>query len=115
MKFKRENKGFSLVELVVVIAIFSVVSVAIGGFLLAAQRSYAVSANELDIQEEAQLVANQLQEMILDTPLGISYQYVVVQEDGTELIDYLTNDASVVLPEGIPTVPFPQLPMGSSR
>ena len=100
MKFKRENKGFSLVELVVVIAIFSVVSVAIGGFLLAAQRSYAVSANELDIQEEAQLVANQLQEMILDTPLGISYQYVVVQEDGTELIDYLTNDASVVLPEG---------------
>ena len=27
MKFKRENKGFSLVELIVVIAIFSVVGV----------------------------------------------------------------------------------------
>ena len=100
MKLKRENKGFSLVELIVVIAIFSVVSIAIGGFLLAAQRSYAVSANELDIQEEAQLVANQLQEMILDTSLGISYQYVVVDEHGTELIDYMTNDAETVLPEG---------------
>ena len=54
MKLNRENKGFSLIELIIVIAIFSVVSVAIGGFLLAAQRSYAVSANELDIQEEAQ-------------------------------------------------------------
>lgn len=100
MKLKRENKGFSLVELIVVIAIFSVVSIAIGGFLVAAQRSYAVSANELDIQEEAQLVANQLQEMILDTSLGISYQYVVVDEHGTELIDYMTNDAETVLPEG---------------
>ena len=100
MKLNRENKGFSLIELIIVIAIFSVVSVAIGGFLLAAQRSYAVSANELDIQEEAQLVANQLQEMILDTSLGISYQYVVVDAAGTELIDYMTDDASTVLPEG---------------
>lgn len=99
MKIKRENKGFSLVELVVVIAIFSVVSIAIGGFLLAAQRSYAVSANELDIQEEAQLVANQLQEMILDTSLGISYQYVVVDDTGATLTDYMLDD-SLALPTG---------------
>lgn len=99
MRFKRENKGFSLVELIVVIAIFSVVGVVVGGFLMAASRSYSVSANELDIQEEAQLVANQLQEMILDTALGISYQYVVTDDTGAELIDYMENDA-IVLPEG---------------
>ena len=96
MRLERENKGFSLVELIVVIAIFSVVGVVIGGFLLAANRSYAVSANELDIQEEAQLVANQMQEMILDTSFGISYQYVVTDDTGTELIDYMENDAATL-------------------
>lgn len=99
MRLKRENKGFSLVELIVVIAIFSVVGVVVGGFLVAASRSYSVSANELDIQEEAQLVANQMQEMILDTSLGISYQYVVTDATGAELIDYMENDAAV-LPAG---------------
>ena len=99
MKFKRENKGFSLVELIVVIAIFSVIGVAVGGFMMAASRSYAVNANELNLQEEAQLVANQMQEMILDTAYGISYQYVVTDDTGTNLIDYMESDAAV-LPAG---------------
>ena len=99
MKFKCENRGFSLVELIVVIAIFAVVSVAVGGFMMAASRSYAVNANELNLQEEAQLVANQMQEMILDTAYGISYQYVVTDDTGVDLIDYMENDTAV-LPEG---------------
>lgn len=100
MRFKRENKGFSLVELVVVIAIFSVVGVVVGGFLFTASRSYSISANELELQEEAQLVANQVQEMILDASLGISYEYVVTDDTGAQLINYMDNDASVVLPSG---------------
>lgn len=99
MKFKRENKGFSLVELIVVIAIFSVVSVAVGGFLFAASRSYSINANELNLQDEAQLVANQMQEMILDTAYGISYKYVVTDDTGAELINFMENDAAT-LPEG---------------
>ena len=99
MKIKCENRGFSLVELIVVIAIFAVVSVAVGGFMMAASRSYAVNANELNLQEEAQLVANQMQEMILDTAYGISYQYVVTDDTGVDLIDYMENDTAV-LPEG---------------
>ena len=100
MKFKRENKGFSLVELIVVIAIFSVVGVVVGGFLFAASRSYSINANELNLQDEAQLVANQVQEMILDTAYGISYKYIVTDETGSELIDFMNNDATVALPEG---------------
>ena len=98
MKFKRENKGFSLVELIVVIAIFSVVSVVVGGFLFAASRSYSINANELNLQDEAQLVANQMQEMILDTAYGISYKYVVTDDTGAELINFLENEAT--LPAG---------------
>lgn len=86
MKIKRENKGFSLVELIITIAIFSVVGVVLGAFLLSSSRAYSVNANELDIQEEAQLVANQLQEMILDTPIAISYKYSGVDSAGN-LID----------------------------
>ena len=99
MRFKRENKGFSLIELIVVIAIFSVVGVVVGGFLLTASRSYAVSANELDLQEEAQLVANQVQEMILDTSYGIAYQFVGLDDEGNNLIKYMENDAAA-LPAG---------------
>ena len=99
MKFKRENKGFSLVELIVVIAIFSVVSVAVGGFLFAASRSYSINAGELNLQDEAQLVANQVQEMVLDTAYGISYKYVVTDDAGDKLINFMENDA-VALPEG---------------
>lgn len=100
MKFERENKGFSLVELIVVIAIFSVVGVVVGGFLFAASRSYSINANELNLQDEAQLVANQVQEMILDTAYGISYKYVVTDETGSQLIDFMNNDANTTLPEG---------------
>ena len=100
MKFKRENKGFSLVELIVVIAIFSVVGVVVGGFLFAASRSYSINANELNLQDESQLVANQVQEMILDTAYGISYKYIVTDETGSQLIDFMNNDATVALPAG---------------
>ncbi len=99
MRFKRENKGFSLVELIVVIAIFSVVGVVVGGFLLAASRSYSINANELNLQDEAQLVANQVQEMILDTAYGISYQYVVTDDTGAQLVNYMENDTAT-LPAG---------------
>ncbi len=94
MKFKRENKGFSLVELIVVIAIFSVVGIVVGAFLLTASRSYSINATELNLQEEAQLVSNQVQEMILDTAYGISYQYVATDATGAELIQYMENDAA---------------------
>ncbi len=94
MKFKRENKGFSLVELIVVIAIFSVVGIVVGAFLLTASRSYSINATELNLQEEAQLVSNQVQEMILDTAYGISYQYVATDDTGAELIQYMENDAA---------------------
>lgn len=95
MKLKRENKGFSLVELIVVIAIFSVVAVAVGGFLYTANRTYSVSATELDIQEEAQLVANQLQEMVMDSALGISYQYTLLNTDSSVDVGYATDDAEI--------------------
>lgn len=88
MKFRRENKGFSLVELIITIAIFSVVGVVVGSFLLSSSRAYSVNANELDIQEEAQLVANQLQEMIMDTPVAISYQYSGVDDAGNLINTY---------------------------
>ena len=95
MKLKRENKGFSLVELIITIAIFSVVGVIVGAFLLSSSRAYSINANELDIQEEAQLVANQLQEMILDTPIAISYSYVGVDDAGNLVDTYEVPAATV--------------------
>ncbi len=69
------NKGFSLVELVIGIAILSIVGIAITSFVVVAQRNYNTSSTEADLQYEAQLLANQLQDLIIDTERGISYAY----------------------------------------
>lgn len=92
---KQRNKGFTLVELLVVVAVFAIVGAAITGFILSSQKSYARGANEVDIQEEAQLVSNQIQDMIIDTSLGISYKYIVIKDAAT-ITDYMNNDAGII-------------------
>ncbi len=73
---KRDNAGFTLVELVATIAIFAIASTAIFGFLNIATRSYGKGNNEVELQYEAQLAANQLMNLIIDTKKGITYEYV---------------------------------------
>lgn len=72
-QLKENNAGFSLVEMLVAIAIFSVVSVAFFQFLMVAIRHYQQGTREVEVQYEAQLVTNQLQDMLIDAKQGVSY------------------------------------------
>ena len=67
------KKGFTLVEVVVSLAIMTIVAGAIGAFMVAGNNSYMRGNKELTLQEEAQLAANQIIDMIIDVEKDIQF------------------------------------------
>lgn len=68
-----DNHGFSLIELVVSLAVLSIVSTAIMGLAVIASRHYQTQTKEVKLQYEAQLSMNQLQDILIDAQKGVSY------------------------------------------
>ncbi|MDO5574137.1 MAG: prepilin-type N-terminal cleavage/methylation domain-containing protein [bacterium] len=83
---RKDNQGFTLVELLVSIAIAAIVAVSIAAFMIVGSRSYASTSSEVNLQYEAQLAFNQLQDLIIDTTLGVNYSYIAAGDgiNGTE-------------------------------
>ena len=84
------KKGFTLVEIIVSLAIMSIVAGAVGAFVIAGNNSYMRGNKELTLQEEAQLTANQLIDLIIDVERGISFRTTTgqaVDEAGNPVAD----------------------------
>lgn len=92
---KLGNKGFSLVELIVVMAIMVIVGGAIAGFLSTSISSYRTVSNEVDLQEEAQLTMNQLETLILNAEAGVNYKYSGTMADSSTIEDLIYNDSQI--------------------
>ena len=71
MKRQMDHRGLSLIELIVSIAILSIVVGAIFGFFLFSMRSYNKDSGETNVQREAQMTVNRLQNQIVNTTTGI--------------------------------------------
>lgn len=69
---KKDNRGFTLTELLVCVVIFGVVLASIFGFMLASSKSYNKVNDRLDVQLQAQLAANQISEFAIDCNAGIA-------------------------------------------
>lgn len=77
------NKGFTLVELLVSVVIFGVVLTAAFGFMLAAAKSYNKVNDRLEIQNQSQAALNLIEEYVIDSNLGMSFkQGVDYTKDG---------------------------------
>ena len=59
-----KNGGFTLVELIISIAIFSLVSGAIIYFMIAGSNNYSYTKNEVNLQTESQVIMAQLNDMM---------------------------------------------------
>ena len=70
---KLNNRGFSIVEILVAMAILGVVSLTIYSFMMTGSRFYQKASSDADIQSEAQLVANTISDLIIDCEVNISY------------------------------------------
>lgn len=68
------NKGFTLVELLVSVVIFAVVLAGAFGFMIAAAKSYNKVNDRLEIQSQSQAALNLIEEYVIDCNLGISFE-----------------------------------------
>jgi prepilin-type N-terminal cleavage/methylation domain-containing protein len=65
------NKGFTLVELIVSIAIFAIVAAAIIAFFRVAMTQYRTNTNEVNIQTESQMAWKRLESNVLIATNGV--------------------------------------------
>lgn len=73
MKAKWNNKGYSLVELLITLAIFGIVMVGIAMIMRTTSASYVNGSSEVAMQTEVQIVANQIEELLVDADTGVRY------------------------------------------
>ena len=60
-------------ELLIAIAILSIVIAAVCGFILVGSRSYAAGNSDISVQQEAQLALNQMSDVVIDTTRSVNY------------------------------------------
>ncbi|MBQ3899385.1 MAG: hypothetical protein II741_06050, partial [Lachnospiraceae bacterium] len=66
-KLSKNNIGLSLVELIITIALMSIVSVAIGSAIVSATTNYRRNSEEVAIQQDVQNITNIIANMIFDS------------------------------------------------
>ena len=79
LHMQKQNKGFSLVELIIAIAILVIVTGAVCSFIVITSRNYANGNNDIGVQQEAQLAFNQISDVVIDARNSINY----AGEDGS--------------------------------
>ena len=71
---KEDNRGFTLVELVICMVIFAIVVAAAFGFMISGSRSYGSVTERLNLQLDSQLAMNQLGDYIIDCNAGLYFE-----------------------------------------
>lgn len=85
---KMGNKGFTLVELIVSVAILAIVMLAAFGFMLAGTKSYTSVDTRITRQFKAQLAVNQLGDSLMNCNAGLNTSddgktvYILEKKDG---------------------------------
>lgn len=85
---KMKNKGLTLVELIVSIAVMAILGIGIGSFVYVSLQQYKSAHSEVDIQYEVQVTQNKIQDMLIDASRGVS----VSSSPNTTLYIYNYNE-----------------------
>ena len=75
MRMKRENRGLTLVELMITIAILAIVIAAATSFMVTGSKSFTKGSADSDLQKEAELTVNQIEDMVIDVNGGLDRTY----------------------------------------
>lgn len=73
---REDQRGLTLVELLVSLAIAALVATVVFGFMVIGAKTFASTSSEVNLQHESQLAFNQMQDLIIDTALGVTYTYI---------------------------------------
>lgn len=98
----KNNKGYTLVELVVAMAIFAIIMAEVCNMMRQSSKLYLNGTYEIDLQTEAQQIVQQMEELLIDasvsinlTPNAAGLSVNDIDIDGIYLIQYLQPDPSV--------------------
>ena len=72
-KKKGNNKGFTIVELLIAIMIMAVISTAVFSFMTVGAQIFNRSNLEVEMQNEAQIMKNYMNDLICDTTRGLEF------------------------------------------
>lgn len=75
MKMMKENRGLTLVELLITIAILSIVVTSATSFMITGSKSFTKGNADSELQREAELTVNQVEDMVIDTNGGLTVEY----------------------------------------
>ena len=93
-----KNKGYTLVELLLSIAVFAIVMVGIASIMSSTLKAYSNANIDIAVQEDCQMAANQLEELLCDaksiSPYDASVGWQFQENDGTNNI--ISYDGSKV-------------------
>ncbi|MGN0155931.1 MAG: type II secretion system protein J, partial [Lachnospiraceae bacterium] len=70
---KKNDRGYSLVELIVAFAIFAVVGIAVFGFMTYSSNNYRRTNTDIKLQYEQQLAVNQVRDLIVESTSAIYF------------------------------------------
>ena len=70
---KKNNRGMSLVEVVCAVAIFGLTATLVSTAMTSSMQSYNRGIQETDLQKEAQMFANQISELVIDSTADVSF------------------------------------------
>lgn len=96
-----DEKGFTLVELVISMGMFSVVMLAILIFMTTGTRSYGTAKNELNLQMESQMLLNQIRD------LTYSANYATYDDTNKALLLYDVQKVKTATPSPGVSSPAP--------
>lgn len=69
----KDNKGMSLVELLITVTILAFVIIGASTFMLTGSRSFAKGSADSNVQKEAELAVNQIEDLVIDVNGGVYY------------------------------------------
>lgn len=91
-KIQNDRRGLSLIELVVAMAILSIITATIGGAMVVATHSYRQGTVESSLQQESQFTANLIESLIVDATKSVVAEPAIVENpDGSETFPTTTK------------------------
>ncbi len=68
----KNNKGYTLVELLVTLAVFAIIMAEVGSMLMNSSKLYRNGTYEVELQTEAQQIVQQMEELLIDVNHSVS-------------------------------------------
>ena len=69
----KDNRGLTLVELLITVTILALVIAGAATFMLAGSKSFAKGSADSNVQGEAELAVNQIEDLVIDVNGGVDY------------------------------------------